>query len=359
MAHDLMLAVAVAAAAAAAAAPALLSAPVAVPATGAHFHLFVDPGLVVAHSAGIYPTLANVTKEPRSPVLMMTEPWEVWLSYIWVVWDPAISRLVMYYNNEMCCDSFSGRGAACPGCENRSVLICDDSRDYPNVTGTQGNPRLSATLRAESVDGVTWTKPPLHQLMYNGSTANNALFLNQSLGGTSDGRGVFRDPHDPDPSRRYKMAGTFNRGPNPPNAANVNQHRLAAAPTAPPGYVREPGCIPAGKCITDMKKSSVAAGAAACSRLSNCASFSFYSRTGWVQLFDLNQTEHCLYNPPWTSYRNSSVPAPAPSPPPDPLADKPGYHFGTMSSPDGKVWSGFDDISYQLQARADTSNNVG
>ena len=29
-----------------------------------------------------------------------------------------------------------------------------------------------------------------------------------------------------------------------------------------------------------------------------------------------------------------------------------------MSSPDGKVWSGFNDISYQLQARADTSNNV-
>jgi hypothetical protein len=77
--------------------------------------------------------------------------------------------------------------------------------------------------------------------------------------------------------------------------------------------------------------------------------------TGWVQLWDLNQTEHCLSNPPWTSYRKSSVPAP---PAPDPLSTFPGDHFGTMSSPDGKVWSGFNDISYQLQARADTSNNV-
>ena len=35
-----------------------------------------------------------------------------------------------------------------------------------------------------------------------------------------------------------------------------------------------------------------------------------------------------------------------------------GYHFGTMSSPDGITWSNFTDVSYQIQARADTSNNV-
>lgn len=35
-----------------------------------------------------------------------------------------------------------------------------------------------------------------------------------------------------------------------------------------------------------------------------------------------------------------------------------GYHFGTMSSPDGITWSNFTDVSYQIKARADTSNNV-
>ena len=39
--------------------------------------------------------------------------------------------------------------------------------------------------------------------------------------------------------------------------------------------------------------------------------------TGWVQLWDRNRTEKPLPNPPWTSYRKASVPAP---PKPDPLA---------------------------------------
>ena len=43
----------------------------------------------------------------------------------------------------------------------------------------------------------------------------------------------------------------------------------------PAGYVEEPGCIPAGKCITDIQHSSVAAGAAKCSAMAECASFSY------------------------------------------------------------------------------------
>ena len=251
---------------------ALVLVPTAATAAAAHQHLLIEPGFVVARSSGVRPVLANVTKEPRSPVLTMTEPWEVWVSYVWVVWAPEISRLVMYYNNEMCCDS--ANRSACPGSAGRDVLVCDSVRRLGgNVTGTEGNRRLSATLRAESVDGVTWTKPPLHQLLYNGSTANNALFLNQSLGGASDGRGVFRDNHDPDPNRRYKMAGRFNKGPNP--GTGTGTHIVGRG--APVGYDEEPGCIPAGRCITDMQKSTVAAGAAACTKLPNCSSFSFYS----------------------------------------------------------------------------------
>ncbi len=170
-------------------------------------HLLIDPELVVSRSSGVITVLSNVSKEPSSPVLVMDQPWETWLSYVSVVWAPEIGRFVLYYNNQMCCDSLNGV-ARCPGTENRSVYICHDSRNMNNVTGTENNPRLSATLRAESVDGVHWTKPPMHQVTYNGSTANNALRLNQSLGGTSDGRGVFRDSADPDDSRRYKMVGT-------------------------------------------------------------------------------------------------------------------------------------------------------
>ena len=44
------------------------------------------------------PVLANVTKEPRSPVLVKDKPWEIWNSYISVVYAPELKRLVMYYN---------------------------------------------------------------------------------------------------------------------------------------------------------------------------------------------------------------------------------------------------------------------
>ena len=142
------------------------------------------------------------------------------------------------------------------------------------------------------------------------------MALHQLVPGVSDGRGVFHDTYDQDPNRRYKMAGVFNRAPAPP-------HLSAPLTTAAPaGYVQDPvPCIPAGKCITDMPHSTVAAGAAKCSSLPSCSSFSYYAPTGWVQLFDLNHTENCLPNPPWTSYRKASVPAP---PVPSPLAQFPG-----------------------------------
>ena len=301
--------------------------------TPARRHLFIDPQLVRSTTAGVHPALANVTKEETNPVLVPDQPWEVWVSYVSVVPAKLVgggTGLALYYNNEMCCDSLSGRTSACAGAGeggtigNRSVLICDDPRDMPNVSGTGGNPRLSATLRAESKDGVVWSKPSLHQVRYNGSTANNAVNLHQLIPGTSDGRGVFHDPHDKNPRRRYKMVGTFNRAPSPPPPALASASSSLAPAPPPPGYIQDPvPCIPAGQCITDIRHSSVAAGAAKCSAIPGCASFSFYHVTGWVQLWDLNHTEKCLPNPPWTSYRKSSVPAP---PQPDPLAQFPGYH---------------------------------
>ena len=57
---------------------------------------------------------------------------------------------------------------------------------------------------AESVDGVTWTKPNLGLVKYAGNTNNNLL----NMGGESWGfvnLKVIRDDADPNPSRRYKM----------------------------------------------------------------------------------------------------------------------------------------------------------
>src|SRR5688572_13160300 len=56
---------------------------------------------------------------------------------------------------------------------------------------------------AESRDGLTWTKPPLRQVEFNGSLENNAVALPGRL---FEGVQVIKDAADPDPRRRYKMA---------------------------------------------------------------------------------------------------------------------------------------------------------
>ena len=54
---------------------------------------------------------------------------------------------------------------------------------------------------AESEDGITWRKPDLGLLEWNGSTQNNLVRVYER----PEGVGVFRDPVGPD-SERYKMA---------------------------------------------------------------------------------------------------------------------------------------------------------
>lgn len=62
---------------------------------------------------------------------------------------------------------------------------------------------------AESTDGITWTKPDLGLVEFNGSTKNNICLIESevySLSRVDDFLSVLHDPDDPDPSRRYKCA---------------------------------------------------------------------------------------------------------------------------------------------------------
>lgn len=56
---------------------------------------------------------------------------------------------------------------------------------------------------AESLDGVTWTKPDLGLVEYNGNKKNNLVLMEPRLGTVN--LKVLFDPEDPDPTRRYKM----------------------------------------------------------------------------------------------------------------------------------------------------------
>jgi hypothetical protein len=62
---------------------------------------------------------------------------------------------------------------------------------------------------AESRDGVTWTKPELGLVEFNGNTRNNICLIEgepRSMTRVNDFLSVLYEPGDPDPARRYKCA---------------------------------------------------------------------------------------------------------------------------------------------------------
>ncbi len=68
-----------------------------------------------------------------------------------------------------------------------------------NIKYTPPPDRETAICYATSVDGITWEKPVLGLVEYEGSKQNNIVWRGPH------GAGVFKDLYDPDPARRYKM----------------------------------------------------------------------------------------------------------------------------------------------------------
>ena len=68
--------------------------------------------------------------------------------------------------------------------------------------------RGMAICYATSQDGVTWVKPELGLVEYEGSKANNILWRGggdtKALQAGPHGSGILKDLQDPDPTRRYK-----------------------------------------------------------------------------------------------------------------------------------------------------------
>ncbi|MBI82795.1 MAG: hypothetical protein CMJ81_06340 [Planctomycetaceae bacterium] len=66
----------------------------------------------------------------------------------------------------------------------------------------------SGSAFAQSRDGLHWTKPALGQVEVNGSRENSYITIDPSLGWPANLIiNVVRDPHDPDPARRFKGLG--------------------------------------------------------------------------------------------------------------------------------------------------------
>ena len=135
---------------------------------GPGVHLFVDDYLVEKMTQ-VWRSLNIGRKHAKNPLLKPDRPWEGYLVLQpgTVIWDEEDQIFKMWYN----------------------------------TIGTRERPDVEDFLcYATSKDGITWEKPDLGLIEFQGSKANN-IFLKWS-GWTHS---VLKDKRDPDPSRRYKL----------------------------------------------------------------------------------------------------------------------------------------------------------
>ncbi|MBN1417538.1 MAG: hypothetical protein JXP34_02115 [Planctomycetes bacterium] len=140
--------------------------------------LVLDPR-VVAETTGLRLAMGEVEKEPRNPLFRADRPWENALNNLYpnVLWDEEERVFKLWY---------------------KCVLADKDviAKMMPPATVHDVGWFL---LYATSRDGLAWEKPELGLIGFDGSTRTNIVARD------APNAGVFKDPRDADPARRYKM----------------------------------------------------------------------------------------------------------------------------------------------------------
>jgi hypothetical protein len=134
---------------------------------------------VIAETQGVRLALGQVRKEPRNPLFQADRPWENALNNLYpnVVFDEEERRFKLWYK--------------CVLADTNSAAKLSP----PNLINGVGWLLCYATSR----DGLAWDKPELGLQSFDGSTQNNAVARDVA------NAGIFKDLHDPDPARRYKL----------------------------------------------------------------------------------------------------------------------------------------------------------
>ena len=130
----------------------------------------------------------TVEKHPE-PLFGEDKPWEPRFDNVYasVVFDKSDSLYKCWYNPFIV--------------DERTTSTPVDQRnpyDSPNYMGIQPYGRVIGLCYAYSEDGITWVKPELNLIEFEGSTANNIVMLEPH------GVGVFLDEHETDPDKRFK-----------------------------------------------------------------------------------------------------------------------------------------------------------
>ena len=155
-------------------------------------HLLLDARVVKdAHNAEL--TLGTVEKHSGNPLFGEDKPWEMRFDNLYanVIYDDEEQLYKCWYSPFVVDHSSKGMSL-----EQWKATRYRAPRD-----------REMAICYATSRDGLSWVKPELDLVEYEGSRANNIVWRGggdpQPLWGPH-GAGIMKDLKDPDPARRYK-----------------------------------------------------------------------------------------------------------------------------------------------------------
>lgn len=152
-------------------------------------YLLLDPR-IIERTDNARLVLGAATKDPANPLFGEDKPWEPRFDNLYpnVMYDEQ-ERVYKCWYSPFIIDEAVTRIPA----ERRRTLGYMDA--------LHGNERYAGVCYAVSEDGLAWRKPELGIVDFNGSKANNIVLRNVH------GAGVFKDPREADPSRRYKLFG--------------------------------------------------------------------------------------------------------------------------------------------------------
>ena len=150
-------------------------------------HLVLD-GRIIASTDNARLAVGTVKKHTANPLFREDKPWEPRFDNLYanVLYDEQDKRYKCWYSPFI----VDKAASETPRAERSRVPYRSRGREM-------------GVCYAVSKDGLKWEKPELGLVEFGGSKANNLVVRGPH------GAGVFRDPHEADPARRYKM---FYRG---------------------------------------------------------------------------------------------------------------------------------------------------
>jgi hypothetical protein len=358
--------------------------------------LAIDPSFEVR---GLRISPYNVTKEPASPLIAPSEPWEVTLGYTSVVYamDQKPPKFIMYWGGAMCCskpvaeccNGSSSTAVAQAECAAKMIRCRAPPAQPPPLEQVAGYIALRDYIGSSDIGGAGCVS--------GHDCVRNAVAVCSSHQNCS-AFGVYKDKM----YQLYDSTGTRHAYPLGKGWNSWRKHGSTAPPT-------RPCCQPCATCPTTPSPPPSPTGSGSdwpvdatfVAESTDGVNFTrpnlnqvTYGGISAGNVLQMNESRGldalpyaeipiadgnrnvmrddavtdpaCRYKMVGNWQRNDSI-IPGTdkceagfgcTKPGRPADSWKGYHYGTACSPDGIHWHGYDDITMQVYARADTLNNV-